>query len=540
MTGEAAPRPTSMRRRVCVAVAVMTAMAATGLAPVSAQRSAPGTGLTNAPALARAYDAIFDAHFTAAAARLDDACGRGWRARTVARAGEASPHACRVLDLVSRWWQLQADTIDRTHDAEFAARVAQVVRETESWTAQEPARAEAWFYAGAAYGVRVQWRALRGERLAAARDGKRIKDALERALALDPDLQDAYFGIGLYHYYADVAPVAAKMLRWMLLLPGGDREAGLQEMLRAQSGGEVLRSEADYQLHTVYLWYEKETERALELARDLHERHPHNPLFAQAVADTEDVHLSDYGASLRTWTALVANARARRVAWPEQTEVRARLGMARQLDRLSDTDLAIEQLRRVVAAAPAAPVGALADAYLQLGDALDRLGAHDEARAAYDTAVTRTPDGDPLKTAARARAAQRRTPDRIAAQAYRLSLEGWRALERGDVSAAGQAIDRSLALRPGDQLTRYRRARLLLAQRHERAAIDALEAVIAATDTPSHVYAAACLDAATALERQGSTARAIELYELTVAAFGVDPRARSAAQRALARLGKPT
>jgi hypothetical protein len=40
-------------------------------------------------------------------------------------------------------------------------------------------------------------------------------------------------------------------------------------------------------------------------------------------------------------------------------------------------------------------------------------------------------------------------------------------------------------------------------------------------------------------ERQGSTARAIELYELTVAAFGVDPRAKSTAQRALARLTKP-
>jgi len=112
-------------------------------------------------------------------------------------------------------------------------------------------------------------------------------------------------------------------------------------------------------------------------------------------------------------------------------------------------------------------------------------------------------------------------------------------LERGDQTAAGLALGRALALRPGDQLTRYRRARLLLAQRDERAALDALEAVIAATDTPSHVCAAACLDAAQVHERQGSTARAIELYELTVAAFGVDPRAKSTAQRALARLTKP-
>jgi tetratricopeptide (TPR) repeat protein len=488
--------------------------------------------------LARAYEAIFDADFGRGSTLLDEGCGRSWATRSAARTGEAPPQACRVLDLVSRWWQLQADPLDRAGDRDFTARADQVVADVESWAAQDPTRAEAWFYVGAAYGVRVQWRALRGERLAAARDGKRIKDALERALALDRDLQDAYFGIGLYHYYADVAPAAARMLRWLLLLPGGDREEGLREMLRARSGGQILRSEADYQLLSVYLWYEKQPERALALARGLHERHPHNPLFAQAVADVEDVHLSEFTASLRTWTALYEDARARRVAWPDLSETRARLGMARQLDRLSETDVAIDHLRAVVAAAPAAPVGALAEAQLQLGEALDRIGAQEEARTAYDAAVAVSPAGDPLETAARARTARRRPPDRTTAQAYRLSLDGWRALERGDLNGADQALERSLALRPGDQVTRYRKARLLLAQRSERAAIEALEAIIAAPDTPFHIYAAACFDAAQALERQGSTARAVALYELTVAAFGVDPRARSNAQRALARLAK--
>ena len=125
------------------------------------------------------------------------------------------------------------------------------------------------------------------------------------------------------------------------------------------------------------------------------------------------------------------------------------------------------------------------------------------------------------------------------APAHRLSIEGWRALERGDTAAATQALDRALTLAPGDQVTRYRKARLLLAQRSDGAAIEALEAVIASPDTPPHIYAAACLDAAQAHERQGGVARAIELYQLTVAAFGVDPGAKSAAQRALARLTKP-
>ena len=74
----------------------------------------------------------------------------------------------------------------------------------------------------------MQWRVLRVERLAAARDGKRIKEALERRHRARPALDDAYFGVGLYKYYADVAPAAAKFLRWLLLLPGGDRGEGLQ------------------------------------------------------------------------------------------------------------------------------------------------------------------------------------------------------------------------------------------------------------------------------------------------------------------------
>src|SRR4029078_800448 len=104
-------------------------------------------------------------------------------------------------------------------------------------------------------------RVRREARIAAARDGTRIKEALEQALAIDPGMQDAYFGIGLYHYYADVAPTALKVLRWLLLMPGGDRVEGMREMLLARNRGALLRDEADYQLHWLYLWYERQPER---------------------------------------------------------------------------------------------------------------------------------------------------------------------------------------------------------------------------------------------------------------------------------------
>jgi hypothetical protein len=75
-----------------------------------------------------------------------------------------------------------------------------------------------------------------------------------------------------------------------------------------------------------------------------------------------------------------------------------------------------------------------------------------------------------------------------------------------------------------------------LAERRTVEAVEALESVISDPVTPPHVFASACYHAARALEQQGTTTRAIELYRLVVGAFGVDPTLKRDAQRALARL----
>ena len=93
------------------------------------------------------------------------------------------------LKALGLWWQIQLDPDSRALDAAFLSAANAAIAEAERLAAAEPARAEAWFYVGAAYGVRAQFRVYRVERLAAARDGKRIKEALEKALALDPSLQ---------------------------------------------------------------------------------------------------------------------------------------------------------------------------------------------------------------------------------------------------------------------------------------------------------------------------------------------------------------
>ncbi|HTC73457.1 MAG TPA: hypothetical protein VK655_11260 [Solirubrobacteraceae bacterium] len=355
--------------------------------------STADAALTEAPRLAAVYDTILAARFDRVEAQLKQACP------------PAPAEACAALGVVSLWWQILLEPESRRLDDRFNDRAQAAIAAADAWTKREPRRAEAWFYLAGAYAPLVQWRVLRGERLAAARDAKRIKDALERALQLDPSLDDAYFGIGAYHYYADVAPTAAKVLRWLLLLPGGDRVKGLQEMLQARQRGALLGGEADYQLHVIYLWYEQQPARALELLRGLDARYPSNPLFQQRIAEVQEVWLHDRSASAAAWQILLDRAHEGRVDNPARTEGRARLGLARIAAARGDSARAREQLEALLAARAAPPI-ALASAYIEYARLLERAG--DRTRAIDNYRRAAQVDGGDARARDEARAALKR------------------------------------------------------------------------------------------------------------------------------------
>jgi tetratricopeptide (TPR) repeat protein len=502
-------------------------LALVGLAlhAATAGAASQGTAIRGVDGLIRAYDVILDARFDQVDEELRRACG------------PAPPEACDVLAATAIWWQILLDPQNRSLDDEFRDAVEHAIDTTEEWTDRSPDDAEAWFYHGAAYAARVQWRVLRNEKVSAARDGKRIKDAMERAIALDATLEDAHFGVGMYKYYADVAPTAAKILRFLLLLPGGDRKAGLAEMLRARTHGRLLQGEADYQLHVIYLWYERQTPRALQLLQSLHDRYPANPLFIAQTAEIEDIYQHDVTASLATWRSLLAAARDQRVNAPALSETQARLGIARQLEILQLTDDAIETLQGVIAARPSAPFGSFALAQLRLGEAYDRLGVRAAAVDSYRAAAAAAPTPDVYGIASAASDHLRRAPDAKRAEAYRLSLEGWRRLEHNDVTAAAAALDASLALNGSDAVAHYRAGRGQQARKNDAAALAHYEQAIKAARTcPPPILGYTYVDAARILERHGRRTQAISYYRFAASLFGAASHTRAAATRALTRL----
>jgi tetratricopeptide (TPR) repeat protein len=487
--------------------------------PIDGRQPAPAQHFSGLSTLGPAYELILDGRFEAASKSLQSGCG------------PAPAEACRVLDATRLWWRILQDTRDTSFDPTFLAAVDGAIRAAEAWVAREPNRAEAWFYLGAAYGARVSWRVERGERLAAARDGKRIKESLERALAIDPTFDDARFGIGLYKYYADIAPAPARFVRFLLLLPGGDKVEGLRDMQASESRGQLVAGEALYQLHWIYLWYENQPERGRAALERLHARYPHNPHFLQRLADVEREYFHDRARSLAAWRRMVVRASGGDL--PQLAEARGRLGAADDLDALFETDRAIEEARRVVALAPSSPLGATARAHLRLATLLDRVGVRDEAMREYRAAITAIPAGDPDRIRRAADAGLRAAPPAAPARAYRLSLEGWRAFERGDGVAARRLLAEARLQSPTDAMIRTRWARAHAAE-DPAGALAELEAVIAARPAITPVaLSAAFLWSADLLARKGSTAAARDRYVAATRVFAGDSRRAEEARRAL-------
>jgi tetratricopeptide (TPR) repeat protein len=507
---------------ICIGTAAATPARAQGAVPPAVAT------LTGADRLGRAYDAIFDADFERARTLIGEACP------------PAPREACLVLEATRQFWRIQIDPEDRSRDAAFEAAVTAAITAAEAWTTRAPNQAEAWFYLGGAYGARVQYRVLRQERLGAARDGRQVKNALDKTLALAPGLVDAEFGLGLYEYYADIAPTAAKILRVLLMLPGGDRARGLARMQRTRQNGQILADEAAFQLHVVYFWYENRAPDAIALLTELVRRHPRNPYFRRVIADAENVYLHDMSASLASWRELARLADAGGVNEAALARGEAHLGVATSLDAIGDTDLALAELERLRNPMPSAPWAIATRITLALGRVHDRLGNKTEAERLLRQVVASTARADPLNLGDAARRILQKPTPEPKGRAHRLGLDAWRTFSTDASAPVLPRFEEAIALDPDNGVTRLHYARALAARQRVPQAIEQLTAVLAAAKTtPATVVGEAALLSGRLREQQRDQVNAIAAYRRAASTFGASSETRNAASRAIERLERP-
>ena len=134
-------------------------------------------------------------------------------------------------------------------------------------------------FAGMGYGLEARLHGLRGDHLAVARAGVKGREHFLRALALDPRMGDALTGLGLYNYLADVLSGFAKMLRFFMGIPGGNKQKGIEQLETAMSTAELTAPEARFYLARNLRTFDLQYERAAGLMEPLVAQYPDNPVF---------------------------------------------------------------------------------------------------------------------------------------------------------------------------------------------------------------------------------------------------------------------
>ncbi len=144
---------------------------------------------------------------------------------------------------------------------------------------------EMHLYAAMGDSLQARLYGLRGENRATARVAVRAREHFQRALALDPSLADAYLGLGLYNYYVDTLSTIARILRFVMGIPGGSKEEGIHQLHLAMLYGQLTPAVARFYLAINLHNFDQRYEEALQVMRPLVEQYPQNPLFQLALGD---------------------------------------------------------------------------------------------------------------------------------------------------------------------------------------------------------------------------------------------------------------
>ncbi|MCC7431496.1 tetratricopeptide repeat protein [bacterium] len=153
--------------------------------------------------------------------------------RKVIKMDTESPNG--YLLMATTFHNLMADYRNLKFTNQFNYYINLAIEKAQKRIDQNFNLARSYQYLGAAYGFKGLREASLGNFFQAFKDGLNGLNALETALEINPNIDDAYYGTGVYHYWR---AKKAGALKYLIFL-GDSREKGIEEIKRAGKGGEV-------------------------------------------------------------------------------------------------------------------------------------------------------------------------------------------------------------------------------------------------------------------------------------------------------------
>jgi tetratricopeptide (TPR) repeat protein len=271
-------------------------------------------------------------------------------------------------------------------DREVEARAERALALADVVLRRRPQDQRALFARGAAHAALARYHLFRVHRTDAARASVRMRDALLLVDPAGPYGEDAQFGLGLYDYYADVLPKFVKLLRFVVGLPAGNKQRGLDQIQRAADKSTFHATEARVQLFEINAYWEEDHDAARAPMAELHDAFPGSPLWGLKLAEHLRDRLGQYEDAAEIARAGLAAARKPHPNYAAPIVAalfRLSLGESLLLDGR------VDETRRALLPILQLPVGAewTGRARLLLGRSLELEGDRTAAEAHYREAA---------------------------------------------------------------------------------------------------------------------------------------------------------
>lgn len=163
---------------------------------------------------------------------------------------------------------------------------------------RHPGDARLLLVSGLSNGMLAVYAIHQSHYISAFLQGRKMLRLLDRALAIDPRLEDAYYALGVYHIILSRSP----WVRLLALFTGDTAEEGLADLRRVVERGDWLKTLARVEL--VWALYKEERfEEGRRALAPLLARYPDNPLYGLAYAEGYFM-AGDYVRARREYAAL--------------------------------------------------------------------------------------------------------------------------------------------------------------------------------------------------------------------------------------------
>lgn len=181
--------------------------------------------------------------------------------------------------LMLTWYRLTYDSLSNRNaglEKNLIEQAEFTFAKAKEFSKNEQTQTVGYLYMGGASGAKGWYHVTRNQWIRAYFAGKKGYALVQKAVELDPELFDAYLGIGMYEYYAATLGPALKALASFSIR--GDKEKAIRNLRLAELKSKYVRLEAAY-----FLWNaaldEGRLDVALEKIKLLNHSFPDSPLF---------------------------------------------------------------------------------------------------------------------------------------------------------------------------------------------------------------------------------------------------------------------